>query len=324
MDAEGFIAFLRASNSAWHDSTDFPQWVFRGHRNASWRLKPTAWRSAGSNPLQNMIAKLTAAELRLKDGRDNPDTLTENLQRALAWTHAEKLVLNEFRRVGWRMGFDVDEPDASYSMNLKYGPSLIDDTRQAPESESPFWSANDIGIAQHYGVPTRFLDWTFNPMFAIFFSQDDFGSNLNETDLCVWAMDINAVESMYHFKGGVGTTLLRPFSPCRRGNDFIIAQNGLLLEIQHEWALDFFEQNGDWPSVEEVVVALNNEREYCDGDPESYLYDQDHPMLRRIVLPAKEIPHLRVMLDREGITREKLMPTLENAAKAAVRAISKA
>lgn len=119
--------------------------------------------------LQNMIAKLTAAELRLKDGRDNPDTLTENLQRALAWTHAEKLVLNEFRRVGWRMGFDVDEPDASYSMNLKYGPSLIDDTRQAPESESPFWSANDIGIAQHYGVPTRFLDWTFNPMFAIFF-----------------------------------------------------------------------------------------------------------------------------------------------------------
>jgi hypothetical protein len=46
-------------------------------------------------------------------------------------------------------------------------------------------------------------------------------------------------------------------------------------------------------------------------------------MLRRIVLPAKEIPSLRVMLEREGIKREKLMPTLENAAKAAILAISK-
>jgi len=41
-------------------------------------------------------------------------------------------------------------------MSLKYGPTVIDDTRQEPDSESPFWSANDIGIAQHYGVPTRF------------------------------------------------------------------------------------------------------------------------------------------------------------------------
>jgi hypothetical protein len=72
-----------------------------------------------------------------------------------------------------------------------------------------------------------------------------------------------------------------------------------------------------------VVVALNNEPEYTDEDPDSYLYDEDHPMLRRIVLPAKEIPQLRVMLAREGITREKLMPTLENAAKAAVRAVSR-
>jgi hypothetical protein len=29
------------------------------------------------------------------------------------------------------------------------------------------------------------------------------------------------------------------------------------------------------------------------------------------------------MLEREGITREKLMPTLESAARAAIRAVSK-
>ena len=114
-----------------------------------------------------------------------------------------------------------------------------------------------------------------------------------------------------------------PLVPRRRGNEFIFAQDGLLLEIEHRWALEFFERHGSWPSVEEVVVALNNEPEFSEEAPESYLYDHEHPMLRRIVLPAREIPQLRTILEREGITREKLMPTLENAAKAAIKAVSK-
>jgi hypothetical protein len=70
-------------------------------------------------------------------------------------------------------------------------------------------------------------------------------------------------------------------------------------------------------------VALNNEPERFEEAPDFYIYDEDHPMPRRIVLPAGEIPQLRLIMEREGITREKLMPTLENAAKAAIRAVSK-
>jgi hypothetical protein len=109
--------------------------------------------------------------------------------------------------------------------------------------------------------------------------------------------------------------------PRRRGNDFITAQDGVLLEIEHRWALGFFEENGAWPSREEVVVALNGEPERSEDG--CYICDTDHPMLRRIVLEAREIPKLRLMLEREGITCERLMPTLENVAYAAIRAISR-
>jgi hypothetical protein len=146
MDAANFVACLRASNPIWHeDDGDPPRWVFRGHRNVTWRLKPRAWRtSAEGNPLHAMIGKLATAAV-----EDNDNIKPETpLHRALAWTHAEKIVLNEFRRIGWHMGFEVEEPDSSFSMDLNYGPSIIDDTRQEPDSYSPFLSCADIGVAQ--------------------------------------------------------------------------------------------------------------------------------------------------------------------------------
>jgi hypothetical protein len=324
MDAASFITFLRASNPVWHeDDADPPQWIFRGHRNAAWRLKPRAWRIATEgNPLRSMIGKLARAQISDRDDI-KPGT---TLHRALAWIHTERLVLNEFRRIGWHLGFEVNEPVSSYSMDLKYGPAVIDDMRNETDSFSPFFSS-DIGVAQHYGVPTRFLDWTFNPIFAIFFAQDEQAPNLDQSDLCVWALDMNAIDLMLHWEDSVGRNLLRAIVPRRRGNEFITAQDGLLLEIEHKWALEFFERNATWPSVQEVVVALNGELEYREDG--SYVYDVPnakamilHPMLRRIVLPAREIPKLRLMLEREGITREKLMPTLENVSYAAIRAIS--
>lgn len=319
MDAGEFMAFLRASNPVWHeDDGDPPRWVFRGHRNKDWRLKPRAWRSGGqANPLQTLIGKLSVAEIR--DAADIK--LGTNLHRALAWTHAEKIVFNEFRRIGWQMGFDVAEPVSTYSMDLSYGPSVIDDARSDPDCFSPFIAAEDIGLAQHYGIPTRFLDWTFNPLFAVFFAQEDYAPGLEATDLCVWALDMNAITMMHHWENGVGRNLMRSLVPRRRGNDFIMAQDGLLLEIEHQWAVGFFERHGDWPAVQDVVFAIHDEAESMDDEPDYYLYDEAHPMLRRIVLPASEIPNLRLMLRREGISREKLMPTLENAARAALEAI---
>jgi hypothetical protein len=196
MDAANFMALLRASNPVWHENDgDSPRWVFRGHRDVTWRLKPRAWRTGvEGNPLHAMIGKLANVEV-----RDNDDIKPETpLHRALAWTHAEKVVLNEFRRIGWHMGFETDEPDSTYSMDLNYGPAVVDDTRQEPDSYSPFLSCADIGVAQHYGVPTRFLDWTFNPTFAAFFAQEDYAPDLDQSDLCVWALDMNAVNPRSH------------------------------------------------------------------------------------------------------------------------------
>jgi hypothetical protein len=48
-------------------------------------------------------------------------------------------------------------------------------------------NANWLTLMQHYGLPTRLLDWSRSPLIALYFAISD--KNRPEKDACVWVLD---------------------------------------------------------------------------------------------------------------------------------------
>lgn len=157
-DAETFLDALNPSSSIWGKTPD--AWIFRGHADARWFLSPKAHRR---EPWEGLAKN--------SDTAFNPSAATEQqrmdqegaiLQAFLEALDASGIVAPiEYRMLGSIAGIGNERP---------------------------------LALAQHYGLPTRLLDWTRNALFATFFAC--LKPKAKCDDLAVWAVDTRALRSV--------------------------------------------------------------------------------------------------------------------------------
>jgi hypothetical protein len=190
---------------------------------------------------------------------------------------------------------------------------LLRNFRKYARTSEPYFTRTpwrSLILAQHHGLPTRLLDWTYSPFVAMHFAT--FDTERFDVDGVIWMVDYVKINHR-------APDPLRSQLECEQCNNFTVEIMEECLptlqsfdELPGENHVLFFEP----PSIDERIV---NQHAFFSvmSDPTARLdtWLGDHPDLyRRIIIPADLKWEVRDKLDQANITERILFPGLDGLA----------
>ena len=147
---------------------------------------------------------------------------------------------------------------------LRFERKIFDDFKHKSPMFTEIHPRNDLEflfLAQHYGLPTRLLDWTYNPLVALYFAcQSNKDENGVEKDGAVLLFQI--IEEQIKYYDDVPVCILSNLAKCPNSFSFSKDKKDLVFKIQQD--LHNFNENdlkaGDLEFVYCVLPKLNNQR----------------------------------------------------------------
>ncbi len=171
--------------------------------------------------------------------------------------------------------------------------------------------ANDWEVmvsAQHHGLPTRLLDWTYSPLVAAHFATLDPD---RVSDRVVWRLDWQSVHRRFSLpelalviqdlEGMLGGA--QPLTPWRLFSSKGIKPFACMLEP---------------PSLNQRIVAQSATFTLCSDKRQSFdRFLEQHKLgaaLTKFIIPAKETARFRDQLDLVDVDERRLFPDLDGVA----------
>ena len=257
--------------------------VFRGVECSTYKLVPSAYRDAGMEQLR----KITETFI---DGYSSMIDISTGSHPHKIFYEIAPLIW--FHEIANRNGLRVPEIPLT-----SIGNPFIEIDGLAKDESTHFEDWIEIAaLAQHYGIPTRMLDWSYNMETAIYFAirniEDSEIERHPEHCFSIWEL---AVPSVSMICPKIGFTV-----PNYCDNPNIRAQQGLFSFIK-----------GDDPGkdLEDVVT------ESIDGLSEGRRklhFSNGIPALRKINVRYSEIPQIRASLITRGLTHDHYHPNLSD------------
>lgn len=238
-DVHDLLCRLRLDSGDWRGEPR--DWVFRGQCSSSWSLTPSVAR----------------ADLRVSAGPE-PPAASEAERREAEWQ-----LLRHFYRYSDAQGLILPGDSTMLRAAAQQGQNDIVRDLLA----SPSWPPPELhslaALAQHYGVPTRLLDWTRKPLVAAYFAAEQAAASSKDDRLAIWALHRGSKAEL-----------------SRLGIEFVTAPRGQIGNLHAQSGLfTRYSPNGDgsdsWAALDQVLS----------GQPGG-------PLLVKLTLPHQRAPEL--------------------------------
>ncbi|MEK3788060.1 FRG domain-containing protein [Paenibacillus sp. FSL K6-1230] len=272
----------------------FDNYIFRGESTTKYKLLPTALREENNQYLWDL----------LKPNIDK-ETFAKNTEYAQRF--AEYQVLFDFFVISDRNGLRIPHNDEiRYNMSLPFGTNVHLLNIWLPKSFHEL-----AALAQHYGLPTRLLDWSLDPFVSLYFGAiNALKNDLIEGDhLVMWVLDVAQLTSLNRPVKQIPLSII---NPPYSGNENLKAQKGILTLWEDTSVskpggeIQLLNQIDRTPLDELLIKILSNNEEY---------QGNSYPMMFKLLLPTTQAPMLVSALKTINYSAASLFPGFDGITK---------
>lgn len=274
----------------WSSNILISDYIFRGHSNVEYLLVPTSLRGG----TKNKLGKFARVGMMI-------NSVSQENEYSQAFS--EYQLIRDFYRMADARGLDVPISERLRRKLHQQYDANINSTWLDGASWLPPDMLEAAALAQHYGIPTRLLDWTNDPFVAAYFASIPGGSS--EGELCIWCLNTQKVSLPDHVEK---YSPFRMITPHYSANPHLAAQKGLFTH----WSTTL-------PSFNEAMEAYNegsdsapiNRRpldELVEGELLKLRCVLQDDVFVKLVLPRREANNLAICLRHIGYGPAKIFP----------------
>lgn len=162
-----------------------------------------------------------------------------------------------------------------------------------------------VSLMQHYGVPSRLLDWTYSPLVALYFSLSDMEKYKSNSG-CIWILYPNLLNKLAGFDSHIypidSTTALNMLKPIFTGH--YVAN-----ELTEKKILACFSVSAD------LRIYSQKSAFTIHGTNTAPLERMFNTYLYKLIIPSSRKEYFKDVLNTFGIIESAIFPDYEHISK---------